>query len=835
MLKYPIIPQRTICAIPHKLLATSWLPKCKHALAVLFASCLLTYPMVTVAEVSLTERQDANPLNILNIENIFYPHLAFVDIDKDGDWDVFIGENEGTIHYYKNGGTATAPDFVDAANPFHNVDVGLRSTPAFVDIDNDGDKDAFIGESEGHIKYYENISGTFRERDASNPLSTVNAEDVKFNNSVPTFIDIDNDQDQDAFIGSNDGTVKYYENVSTPESLAFEKQNDANPFNEVEINLLDSVPTFVDIDKDGDWDVFIGEHLGNIRYYENTGDAQIPSFEERTGTDNPFDGIDVGDNSTLAWVDIDGDGDSDVFIGEKDGIRYFQNNFFNEVNEVVKGEFIIKFKGLIGTDSAVQEKMREIQKINGAEGLRNFPTIGAQLWKFSDEEMDESRLRSLSRLRSNPNIEYVEPNYLIKIDQTPNDSLYPKQWGPEKIRIEKALEIYHQLPEKGDIIVAVIDTGVDYTHPDLASKMWKDPDDFYGYDFFNEDNDPIDDHYHGTHCAGIIAAVRNNEIGIVGIADFVKIMALKIQDKQGIGNVAAAISAIEYATQSGAKIINASWGILKGTISVNDVKALKDAFQKAQDEGILVIAAAGNHSRNNDENPHYPASYKALDNIISVAATNRNDELATFSHYGRNSVDLAAPGVDIYSTVHTDEEFDCNEQGCYMNDSGTSMAVPHVTGVAALLWSARPEITYLEVKNKLLSSVDKIPALEEKTVTGGRLNAFKALLPDEELVAICTISVNGLRATLEAVKLDNVDYNWTIDKGENTTEQSGPKITVDFENAGVYPVTLVVTDNQGLTAQTQCQVEIPKSNIPPIRQVTAHIKASTTKGTAPLT
>ena len=546
---------------------------------------------------------------------------------------------------------------------------------------------------------------------------------------------------------------------------------------------------------------------------------------------------------------------------------FFLLNLFiivaTQAYEVAEGEFFVKFhKGTISSDSvdAIQEEL-------GADFVKKFPRIGAELWKFSDEEADEADEHStrskLSKLRSDNRIEYVEPNYLLKIDQTSNTSYDSKQWVPDVIHIKEALEIYQP---KEEIIVAVIDTGVDYTHPALLSKIWKNlneipgnnfdddqngyDDDVYGHDFcqdhkiINEkteycetDSDPIDENFHGTHCAGIIAAVRNNEMGIAGVADtpFVKIMALKIQDKQGNGTVAAAISAIEYAIQNGAKIINASWGMDVESKALKEmIEELKPSIGQAQEKGILLIASAGNDSHNNDENPHYPASYN-LDNVISVAATNANDELANFSHYGRNSVDLGAPGVNIYSTVPFLEGVECYEnQGCYLSQQGTSMATPYVTGVAALLWSARPELTYLEVKNKLLSAVDKMPSLEGKIATGGRLNAFKVLLPDDQPVAICTTSVNGLRATLEAVTLENIaSYDWTIHKGETTEQQTGSKIMVDFGNVGNYPVTLVVANNQGLTAQTQCQVEIP-DNLPRPGQVTARIKATTTKGAAPL-
>ncbi len=382
-----------------------------------------------------------------------------------------------------------------------------------------------------------------------------------------------------------------------------------------------------------------------------------------------------------------------------------------KANEVVEGEFIVKFSEGIGSDSALASV--------GGKRLQDFPTIGAQLWQIEEEGNNRKSIRSkLSRLRNDSRIEYVEPNYIIKLDQAPNDPYFPdKMWALKKIMAPEAWA-FHQ--SKIKVIIAIIDTGVDYNHPDLALNMWINRgeiagnqidddnngyiDDVYGYDFFNGTSDPIDDNFHGTHCAGTIAAVANNNIGIAGVTGNAQIMALKFQNAKGYGTMAAAISAIEYARKMGAKIINASWGWEAGG------QALKEAIEKSKEEGILVVASAGNRQEDIDDRPHYPASYD-LDNIISVAATEPNDKLAQFdfggSNYGQNSVDLGAPGFNIYSTVPpTLEFFDCSFQGCYTSLSGTSMATPHVTGVAALLWSVQPELTYQQVKAKMISSVD---------------------------------------------------------------------------------------------------------------------------------
>ena len=270
----------------------------------------------------------ANPFNGVNAG--FYSNPTFEDIDNDGDKDAFSGVYGGTILYYKNTGTASAPVFTaqtGAANPFNGVDVGYNSTPTFVDIDNDGDKDAFIGERFGTIKYYKN-TGTASapvftaQTGAANPFNGV---DVGYN-SILTFVDIDNDGDKDAFSGVDNGTILYYKNTGTASVPVFTAQiGAANPFNGVDIGSY-STPTFEDIDNDGDKDAFIGEHSGTIKYYKNTGTGSVPVFTEQIGVLNPFDGVDVGTQSTPTYVDIDNDGDKDAFIGAQDGtIKYFKN------------------------------------------------------------------------------------------------------------------------------------------------------------------------------------------------------------------------------------------------------------------------------------------------------------------------------------------------------------------------------------------------------------------------------------------------------------------------------------------------------------------------------
>ncbi len=253
-----------------------------------------------------------NPLN--GFDGGTYSSPTFADVDKDGDFDAFIGEKDGIINYFENdGGTFT--EITGAANPLNGFDVGFNSTPTFADVDGDGDLDAFIGEYDGNINYFENDSGTFTEiTGAANPLNGVN---VGYNSS-PTFADVDKDGDFDAFIGEKDGIINYFENdggTFTEITVA------ANPFNGFDVGD-NSSPTFADVDGDGDLDAFIGETGGNINYFENDGGT----FTEITGAANPFNGVNVGSLSTPTFADVDGDGDLDAFIGEFDGnINYFEN------------------------------------------------------------------------------------------------------------------------------------------------------------------------------------------------------------------------------------------------------------------------------------------------------------------------------------------------------------------------------------------------------------------------------------------------------------------------------------------------------------------------------
>lgn len=342
---------------------------------------------------------------------------------------------------------------------------------------------------------------------------------------------------------------------------------------------------------------------------------------------------------------------------------------------------------------------------------------------------------------SRPEVAYVEPNYRYQASAIPNDPQFPILWGLHNTaQIGGVVDADIDAPEawdvqtgSHDVIVAIIDTGIDYTHPDLVPNLWTNTaelnglpgidddangivDDIYGARWNSgsglpTNGDPMDGAGHGTHVAGTIGAAGNNGIGVVGVNHSVRLMGLKFLDDSGFGDTADAVAAIEYAIDQGAHLSNNSWG--GGGFS----NALRDAIAAAGAANQLFVAAAGNDASNTDTFVSYPSGYD-LPNIISVASSTRSETLSSFSNFGATTVDLAAPGSDIYSTI---------PGGSYGWLSGTSMASPHVAGVAALLLAHSPGASPAEVKSWILDSADPVPAFSGLMVTGARLNAAAAL------------------------------------------------------------------------------------------------------------
>ncbi len=332
--------------------------------------------------------------------------------------------------------------------------------------------------------------------------------------------------------------------------------------------------------------------------------------------------------------------------------------------------------------------------------------------------------RAIAALRQDPSVRYAEPDYLVRADRTPADPSLPELWGMHNSGQTRGTpDADIDAPEAwetvtgGEVVVAVIDTGVDTNHEDLRANILRDRSGaVVGFDAVNNDSDPMDDQGHGTHVAGTIAGVGDNGTGVVGVCWRAKIMPLKFLDADGSGYTSDAIRCVDFAIANGAQVMSNSWG--GGRFS----QSLLDAIRRARDAGILFIAAAGNGGRDgvgddNDTTPHYPSSYRQLSsNVISVAATNHSDRRAGFSNYGLNSVDLGAPGASILSTV---------PGNLYAVYSGTSMATPHVAGAYALVRARYPLLTLEEWKATVLNAVDPVPDLAGRVATGGRLNIGK--------------------------------------------------------------------------------------------------------------
>ena len=400
--------------------------------------------------------------------------------------------------------------------------------------------------------------------------------------------------------------------------------------------------------------------------------------------------------------------------------------------EFVPGRLIVKLE-----DQATTEDLDRANRSNGASTEEKVPRTRLAVVDLPAGLPVEE---AIARYEASPDVEYAQPDFLYTASATtPNDPSYSKLWGLNNTgQTGGTSDADADAPEAWDVttggpdtVVAVIDEGVDVSHPDLRDNIWTNPDevagnridddrngyvdDVNGWDFVHNDAsvyDAADGDKHGTHVAGTIAAEGNNGIGVAGASWNAKIMPLKFLGPTS-GSTSGAVKAINYALAEGVKISNNSYG------GAGADPALLEAIKKADAAGHLVVAAAGNDGANNDVTASYPANYN-VPNVVSVAATDSNDALATFSNYGATSVDLAAPGVSILSTLPG------NTYGSY---SGTSMATPHVAGTAALIKSEYPTADDAEMKTRLLESVDQKVSLVGKTATGGRLNAAGALKP----------------------------------------------------------------------------------------------------------
>lgn len=619
----------------------------------------------------------------------------------------------------------------------------------------------------------------------------------------------------------------------------------------------------------------------------------------------------------------------------------------SEIPEYVPDEVLVKFKSQVSAKwKTIEERRKGIEAEVERVGIKSRLKKSILFKNIHNIKILDRALsieQAIAKLKSNPNVEHAEPNYIYRINFTPNDPFFNQLWGLNNTGQTggvydadiDAVEAWDVQRGSQNLVVAVIDTGVDYTHEDLSLNMWINQfetldgidndlngyvDDIYGINSITGSGNPMDDNGHGTHVSGTIGAVGNNGKGITGVSHYVKIMALKFLDSSGSGTTADAIECIQYIIDMknrgiNIKFANNSWG--GGGYS----QFLYDSINELKNNNILFLAAAGNSSSDNDSKPFYPASYN-IENIISVAATDHNDNLASFSNYGATSVDVAAPGVNIFSTLpgggyipkNGDPFFDNMESGSanwaaqpswsitaeqnytaggiyswsdspysryanytnssltskaidlsgftedltlgfwikgrlethydylyiemsgdgsswmqigsitgniaswtlknypipqdlktsnfrfrfrvytdysivydgvyidnigiginlgsnnYGSYSGTSMATPHVTGLAALIGSEFQDYTYLDIKNTILSSVDSKPSLSGKVLTGGRINAYNAISLTTPPPVVLPAAPTAL--TAKAVSNSRIDLTWK----DNSDNEKGFKI-----------------------------------------------------------
>lgn len=440
-----------------------------------------------------------------------------------------------------------------------------------------------------------------------------------------------------------------------------------------------------------------------------------------------------------------------VRLVRDDTFKYPLLRVEDELIRSAGGDLLMRQKAMVGDHVLVKpqsaqtseaEVLAQFPKEEGAKLRKRMPASGLWLIAF-DHPILDTVPRAVTRLAGmKKNVRYAEPDYVMSADVLPNDASFSELWGLHNTGQTSGVsdadidapEAWNVVTGSDSVVVAVIDSGIDLTHPDLVGNLWVNPgeiagnavdddgngyvDDVRGWDFVNDDASPQDDNGHGSHCAGTVGAVGSNGVGVAGVCWDVSLIGLKFLDASGNGSLSDGVEAISYATGLGVTLTSNSW--TGGDYS----QVLKDVIDAADVAGILFVAAAGNDAVNNDGFLTYPASYESA-NILAVAATTRTDALAAFSNYGEVSTDLGAPGQDILSTI---------PGGGYGYNSGTSMAAPHVSGACALLKSFKPALTHAQVRELILSSVDVIPALTAKTVTGGRLNVYSALLASDDIL-----------------------------------------------------------------------------------------------------
>jgi subtilisin family serine protease len=480
---------------------------------------------------------------------------------------------------------------------------------------------------------------------------------------------------------------------------------------------------------------------------------------------------------------------------------------------------IVRFK----SDSTPSQRA-SVRASVGGQQLRGYPLVPGMELMSAPQGINAT----IAALRNNPAVLYSEPDYVIRTTATPDDPQYSSMWGLNawnNIDINAA-EAWDTFTGDANFVIAVIDTGTQLDHPDLQANIWTNTrevpnngvdddgngyvDDVHGWNFYDHNNNPSDDNGHGTHTAGTIGAVGNNGMGVTGVNWRCKIMPLRFIGSGG-GYESDALAAIQYAFRNGAKVSNNSWG------STMYMQGVYDAIAQSKQYGHLFVAAAGNSGFSMDVLPFYPAGYD-LDNIVSVAAIDNSGALCTFSNFSPTQVDLAAPGENIVSLA---------PYGGWTSKSGTSMAAPHVAGVAALVWARNAGATYQQIRDRLLSTTRPLASLIGKCATGGLLDAAKAVQVATNTPPQITITApsNGGTATAgNSVYLAGAVYDreegdissrtvWSSDyQGYLGT---GASFYANL-SPGTHRITAAVTDNGGATSQTSIVFYVQNPNSVPL-------------------
>lgn len=480
---------------------------------------------------------------------------------------------------------------------------------------------------------------------------------------------------------------------------------------------------------------------------------------------------------------------------------------------------------LVRFDPAAPAEWRDrARMLVGGEMIRQYTIVEGLEHITISFPLDQAR----QVLEALPFVMYAEPDYFVRHCVFPNDPLFGQQWGLHNSadRDIDAPEGWNVLTGSSSFVVAVLDTGTQWSHPDLSANIWTNPgetpgngvdddgngyvDDVRGWDFYSNDANPDDSDGHGTHTAGTIGAVGNNGVGVAGVAWNIKLMPLRFLGPQG-GSTSDAVEAIQYLKNKGVKVSNNSWGSYGGGSS------LSNAISGTQSIGHLFVAAAGNDTNNNNTNPFYPASYSHA-NILSVASTTSSDAISSFSNYGSTSVDVGAPGSSIYNTY---------KGSAYASLSGTSMASPHAAGVAAMVYIKNPGFGYQQVKSAVMDNCRPISALTGKCVTGGVVNLAAALgsatsLPPSVSITTPTqnasypqgsiISFNGAAVDPEQGNI-SASLIWT----SNLMGQIGTGATFDRSDlsVGTHIITAKVTDATGNSDEEQRTIFVTAVSSPP--------------------